>query len=85
MKNVNVLVDLFFKESPFEERISKVAECGFKAVETWQCGDAALLGKMGDACRRSGVDFVSVVLNGVGEGAVAAPRTPDPPVGRAPP
>ncbi|OGV52057.1 MAG: hypothetical protein A2017_03645 [Lentisphaerae bacterium GWF2_44_16] len=71
MLKVNVLVDLFFKEVSFPERIPKVAECGYSAIETWQGKDAVLLKEIGKACSENNVDFASIVLNGVGDNAVA--------------
>jgi len=71
MVKADVLVDLFFGDLPFQDRIPKIAECGYKAIETWKGSDAELLKKMGKACSENKVEFVSIVMNGVGENAVA--------------
>ena len=68
---LNVLIDLFFKDLPMEQRIARIAACGYRAVETWQGGDAPLLVKIGEACRAAGVTLVSVVLNGPSDMTVA--------------
>jgi len=70
-KKTDVLIDIFFKELPFEQRVAQVAALGYTAIETWQGGDAALLKKIGDACAADGVRFVSVVLNGPADMTVA--------------
>ncbi|MHC4873968.1 MAG: TIM barrel protein [Planctomycetota bacterium] len=63
MLKINPLIDLFFKEDSFPERMPKIAECGYKYVETWQGADADLLKSMGDAGKECGVELVSIVLN----------------------
>ena len=74
MQKINVLIDMFFEKKPFPERVIRVTECGFKAIETWQGGDAELLKNIGKACKENKVEFVSIVMNGVGDDAVAPSR-----------
>jgi hydroxypyruvate isomerase len=75
LRNTDVLIDVFFREMPLEQRVRQVAALGYTAVETWQGGDAALVKRIGDACAASGVRFVSVVLNGTGDMKVAPVKT----------
>ena len=63
MIKVDALIDLFFKEVPFEQRVEKIARCGCKYIETWGGGDAESLKKMGDAGKKCGVELVSIVMN----------------------
>jgi hydroxypyruvate isomerase len=63
MVKIDVLVDLFFKELPFEQRVEKIAKCGYKYIETWGGGDAEVLKKMNDAGKQCGVELVSIVMN----------------------
>ena len=74
-KKTDVLIDLFFKDSPFEERVAKIAALGYEAIETWQCGDAAVMKKIGDACKAHKVAFVSAVLNSPGNMEFAPDKT----------
>lgn len=60
---IDALVDLFFTDLPLEQRVAKIAECGYRYIETWGGGDAAALKKMGDAGKASGVELVSIVMN----------------------
>jgi hydroxypyruvate isomerase len=71
----DVVIDVFFNEIPLEHRVQKVATLGYTAIETWQGGDAALVKKIGDACAKSGVRFVSIVLNGPSDMTVAPVKT----------
>lgn len=71
LKQTDVLIDMFFKDVPMEQRVAKIGALGFKAIETWQGGDAALLKRIGEACEKSGVRFVSIVLNGPSDMTVA--------------
>ncbi|MEI6424505.1 MAG: TIM barrel protein [Lentisphaerota bacterium] len=63
MVKIDVLVDLFFKELPFEQRVEKIAKCGYKYIETWGGGDVEVLKKMNDAGKQCGVELVSIVMN----------------------
>lgn len=74
MLKVDVLLDLFWCDNTPEERIPKIAECGYKYVETWLGGDAEQLKAMGQACKSSDIKLVSVVLNPVNNNAVAPVR-----------
>jgi len=74
MIKVDALVDLFFKELPFEQRLEKIARCGCKYVETWGGGDAEALRKMGDAGKQCGVELVSIVMNFASQDDVAPIR-----------
>jgi hydroxypyruvate isomerase len=67
----DILLDLFFTDQPLAERIARIADAGWRAIETWKGGDAAELKSIGDACRDRGVELVSIVLNGPGDAAVA--------------
>ena len=62
MTRLDVLIDLFFKELPWGQRVACIAECGYRYVETWQGGDAAVLKQMSDAGKACGVELVSIVL-----------------------
>lgn len=75
MPRIDVLIDLFFKDLPWEERVGRIAACGYRWIETWQGGDAALLRRMADAGRRHGVELVSIVMNGPND-AKTAPVNP---------
>ena len=74
MLTVDVLVDLFFKELPFAERVPKIAACGYTAIETWGGGDAAALKAMADTGESCGVELVSIVMNFATQEAVAPIR-----------
>lgn len=74
MLKVDALLDLFFQDVPFAERLPKIAECGYKYVETWQGGDAEVLKSIGDAGRKCGVELVSIVMNFATEEKVAPIR-----------
>lgn len=63
MVKVDALVDLFFKELPFEQRVEKIARCGCKYIETWGGGDPEVLKKMSYAGKQCGVELVSIVMN----------------------
>ncbi|MFA6293210.1 MAG: TIM barrel protein [Victivallales bacterium] len=63
MIKVDALIDLFFKDLPFEQRVEKIAKCGCKYIETWGGGDSEALRKMGDAGKQCGVELVSIVMN----------------------
>jgi hydroxypyruvate isomerase len=58
MLKIDALIDLFFTDLPFAERAARIAECGYKYIETWRGGDAAELKSM----TGSGVELVSIVL-----------------------
>jgi hydroxypyruvate isomerase len=74
MLRIDVLLDIFFRDLPFEERVAKVAECGYKHAETWQGKNAATLKSIGDACKANGIELVSTVINSDSEDAVAPVR-----------
>jgi hydroxypyruvate isomerase len=63
MLKIDVLIDVFWKDLPNEEKIEKIVECGYKYAETWQGGDADVLKKIGDACKANGAKLVSIVMN----------------------
>lgn len=71
LKHTDVLIDLFFAELPLDQRVAKVAALGYTAIETWEGGNAALVKKIGEACTQNNVRFVSIVMNGVTDMAVA--------------
>lgn len=71
MIKIDVLVDLFFKELPWAERVARIADCGYRYIETWQGGDAGVLRELGEAGRGCGVELVSIVMNGPGDAATA--------------
>jgi len=60
---IDVLIDLFFKDLPFGRRVPRIAECGYRFIETWGGGDVAVLKEMHDAGKQCGVELVSVVMN----------------------
>ena len=74
MLKVDVLFDVFWEEISPEERISKIAECGYKYVETWLGGDAAQLRLIGQACKANDIQLVSIVMNFATDDAVAPVR-----------
>lgn len=63
---IGVLVDLFFTELPLEQRVEKIAGCGYRYVETWAGGDASALKAIADAGKRCGVELYSIVMNSAG-------------------
>ena len=75
MLKIDALIDLFFKELPWDQRVAKIAECGYRYIETWQGGDAAVLKQMGDAGKSCGVELVSIVLNSPGDPKTAPVAT----------
>lgn len=68
---IDVLIDLFFKDLPWSQRVEKIAGCGYNYVETWGGGDAAMLREIGEAGKQHGVELVSVVMNFATEEKVA--------------
>ena len=70
----NILFDLFFKDLPLPERLGKIAAAGWTLVETWKGGNAEEMKQIGAACREHGLKLVSVVMNGIGDNAVAPIR-----------
>ena len=74
MIKVDALIDLFFKELPFEQRVEKIAKCGYKYIETWGGDDAEALKKMADAGKQCGVELVSIVMNFATNNGVAPIR-----------
>jgi hydroxypyruvate isomerase len=75
MIKIDVLVDLFFKELPWDQRVARIAECGYRHIETWGGGDAGVLKQIGDAGRQCGVELVSVVMNFATQDDVAPIRS----------
>lgn len=74
MRHIAPLIDLFFKDLPWPERLASIADCGFDRIETWKGGNAEELAEIrnaGDAC---GVRLVSVVLNFATDETVAPIR-----------
>lgn len=67
MLKVNPLIDLFFKDQPWEKRLESIAACGFRYVETWRGADAGELKRMNG----SGVQLISIVMNFATEAEVA--------------
>jgi hydroxypyruvate isomerase len=76
MAKIDVLIDIFFTGLPWAQRVEKIADCGYRAVETWGGSDAAMLKEIGDAGKKHGVELVSVVMNFATEDKVA-PINPD--------
>ncbi len=74
MLKVDVLFDVFWKDVKPEERIPKIAECGYKYVETWLGGDAGQLKSIGQACKANDIELVSIVMNFATDNAVAPVR-----------
>jgi hydroxypyruvate isomerase len=62
---LDVLIDMFFTDLPWEERVRKIAACGCAHFETWQGADGALLKRMADAGKKCGAGLVSIVMNGI--------------------
>jgi hydroxypyruvate isomerase len=67
MLKIDALIDLFFKELPWDQRVARIAECGYRYIETWQGGNAEVLKQIGDAGKTCGVELVSIVLNSPGD------------------
>ena len=63
MTKIDVLIDLFFKDLRFGQRVEKIAACGYRYIETWGGGDAFALKEMSDAGKSVGVELVSIVMN----------------------
>jgi len=76
MTKLDVLIDLFFKELPWSQRVTKIAECGYRYVETWQGGDAAVLKQIGAAGSACGVELISICINAPND-ASTAPIAPE--------
>ncbi|MCA1810307.1 MAG: TIM barrel protein, partial [Lentisphaerae bacterium] len=74
MSKLDVLIDMFFKELPWEKRVKEIARAGYQYIETWQGQDAAVLKTMQAAGRDCGVDLVSIVINSAKEDQVAPIR-----------
>lgn len=71
MLKIDALIDLFFTDLPFEKRVEKIAECGYKYIETWKGADAKLLKDTADAGKNRGVQLISIVMNFASEAEVA--------------
>jgi hydroxypyruvate isomerase len=67
MVSLNPLIDLFFTEFPLPDRVEKIAECGYRYIETWQGSDKSVLTEIAKACKNNNVKLVSVVLNSPGD------------------
>lgn len=63
MIKIDVLVDLFFRDLTWEQRVEKIAESGYKYIETWGGGDAAQLQALATSGNNCGVELVSIVMN----------------------
>ncbi len=74
MLKVDVLFDVFWEDISPEERIPKIAECGYKYVETWLGGDAEQLKSIGKVCKANDIELVSIVMNFATDDAVAPVR-----------
>lgn len=74
MLKIDVLFDVFWEGISPEERIPKIAECGYKYVETWLGGDAAQLRAIGKVCKANDIQLVSIVMNFATDDAVAPVR-----------
>jgi hydroxypyruvate isomerase len=74
MLKVDVLFDVFWKDIALEERIPKIAECGYKYMETWLGGDAEQLKSIGKVGKDNDVELVSIVMNFATDEAVAPIR-----------
>ena len=74
MAKIDVLIELFFTDLPWEKRVAEIAACGYAAVETWGGKDPAMLQAIASAGRDHSVELVSVVLNFSGEDDVAPVR-----------
>ena len=75
MLKINPLIDLFFTDLPFPERMGKIAECGYRYVETWQGANGKLLKEMENAGKECGVELISIVMNGPGNRAAPNEET----------
>ncbi len=71
---IDVLIDMFFTDLPWEKRVEKIAACGCAHFETWQGGDGVLLKRMADAGSQCGAGLVSIVMNGIMDDKVAPIR-----------
>ena len=74
MLKVDVLFDVFWENIKPEECIPKIAECGYKYVETWLGGDAEQLKSIGRVCKANNIELVSIVMNFAEDDAVAPVR-----------
>lgn len=71
---LDALVDLFFTDLSWEQRVRHIAACGYRFIETWNGRDADVLLRMAKAGRACGVELVSIVVNFDGEDEVAPIR-----------
>lgn len=76
MVKINALIDLFFTDLSWDKRVEKIADCGYRYIETWQGGDAAVLKQMSRAGKSCGVKLISIVMNFATD-AEAAPINKD--------
>ncbi len=65
------LIDLFFRDKPWEVRVQKIAKCGYNYIETWQGADVDVLKSMSSIGKECGVRLVSVVINFATEKEIA--------------
>ena len=75
MLKIDALIDPFFTDLSFPDRVAKIADCGYKYIETWKGGDAAELKAISEAGKDCGVELVSIVMNFATEENVAPIRT----------
>lgn len=68
---LDALVDVFFKDLPLADRIRRIADCGYRQVETWGGGDSRQLQELAAVSRDCGVELVSIVMNFATEEEVA--------------
>jgi len=71
MNNTAVLIDLFFCDRQFSERIKLISECGYSYIETWRGSDANELKEMYSIGKSVHVDLISIVMNFAVENEVA--------------
>lgn len=74
MLKVDVLFDVFWEDLALEKRIPKIAECGYRYMETWLGGDAGQLKTIGRIGKDNNVELVSIVMNFSTDDAVAPIR-----------
>lgn len=59
----DILIDLFFKDLTWSDRIGRIAATGWRHFETWQGGNADEMKKIGAACKEHNGRLVSIVMN----------------------
>lgn len=71
MPRISVCIEMLFREYPFHERIEKVGQLGFPAVEFWFTGqnpsdpsaEEKAYSEIGDTARKAGVAVADFVVN----------------------